>query len=106
MIGNYKTRDFRRQRNDARHRFYSRSAWQKCRTAYLAKHPLCADPDRRHVQFELATEVHHLIDLRDCAGSQALEESNLQGLCKACHSAITMRRLRNIGAISPENISN
>src|SRR5580765_2033462 len=44
---------------------------------WLAMHPLCAVCGR-----EAATEVDHPVPL--CAGG-ADDESNLQGLCHACH---------------------
>jgi 5-methylcytosine-specific restriction protein A len=63
--------------------------WQRLRAMALSRHPLCADPDRRHPdQLVPATDVHHVIPKRQ-GGLDVLR--NLQCLCHACHSAITAR---------------
>lgn len=50
----------------------------------LARYPLCADPRQRHPkQIVAATEVHHLVARRRGGSDHA---SNLQSLCKSCHS--------------------
>ena len=52
---------------------------------YLRKHPLCADC-AEYGQATAATEVHHMIALRD-GGSH--DECNLLALCHRCHSRRT-----------------
>ena len=69
-----------RQRNP----IYSTAAWQQCRQAVLASSPVCVACKRR-----LATEVHHLKDVKDYP-ELAYAAHNLQALCKPCHSKITL----------------
>ena len=61
--------------------------WRKIRNRYIAAHPLC-----EHCQaaglVTPAQEVHHILPL-DHGGTH--EESNLQALCKPCHSRQTAR---------------
>lgn len=65
------------------------SKWRIIRAQFLSKHPLCCDPDRRHVgRVEVATDVDHILP-RARGGSNRWE--NLQALCHACHSAKTVR---------------
>lgn len=59
--------------------------WQKIRAWYLRRRPLCADCQIAG-RLTPATEVHHIIPVRD-GGSDA--EENLLGLCKSCHSRRT-----------------
>ena len=64
----------------------SSARWQAARRAVLAAHPLCVDPFHVHaVSPALATEVDHIQALRQAPGL-ALDETNLQGLCRACHA--------------------
>jgi 5-methylcytosine-specific restriction enzyme A len=67
--------------------FYSSTPWRRLRAAYLDAHPLCVDCRKRNWLTE-ATEVHHIVK-READPSLALEWSNLEGLCKACHSRRT-----------------
>ena len=61
------------------------AAWQKCRAAYLAAHPLCemCKSKGRVVPAEL---VHHIRPLSE--GGKRLDPANLTALCNACHEAI------------------
>jgi 5-methylcytosine-specific restriction protein A len=52
---------------------------------YLRAHPLCVQCLGRG-RVTMATEVHHIVKLRD-GGHDA--DDNLMALCHACHSAIT-----------------
>jgi 5-methylcytosine-specific restriction protein A len=63
--------------------------WRSLRRMYLRRHPVCVDPFGRHIdQVVPATEVDHIIP-RGNGGTD--EESNLQALCKSCHSFKTLR---------------
>lgn len=59
--------------------------WAKLRRSFLTRHPLCVDCTRRDI-VEPATEVDHIRPLRD-GGTN--DWSNLQPLCKSCHSRKT-----------------
>jgi 5-methylcytosine-specific restriction protein A len=79
------------KRGSAAKRGYGRQ-WQKVRKRQLSVSPLCADPRGRHVgRVVVATEAHHMIALRN-GGTNHL--SNLQSLCKPCHSYETVRETR------------
>lgn len=60
--------------------------WQKIRNRFIYEHPLCEMCllDNRYVNAE---EVHHIVPLSKGGTHNA---SNLQALCKKCHSKITM----------------
>jgi 5-methylcytosine-specific restriction enzyme A len=61
--------------------------WQRYRAMYLRSHPLCVACERAGITTP-ATDVDHIVPRR-AGGSD--EESNLQALCHACHSAKTGR---------------
>lgn len=89
-------REFQRTRSDKdRQRFYQSEKWRRCRKRFISQHPLCADCEEQGRLTE-AEEVHHKIDLAD-APELAYEPSNLQGLCKSCHSRRTARTTIAIG---------
>ncbi len=59
--------------------------WQKVRSWFLSRHPLCALCD----DLTPATQVHHLvIPIGEDGHSR---EDNLQALCASCHSKKTRR---------------
>jgi 5-methylcytosine-specific restriction protein A len=55
--------------------------WRKLRVSILARKPVCQMCHR-----EAAAEVDHIIPIRQGGNN---DESNLQALCKACHSRKT-----------------
>lgn len=59
--------------------------WQQLRARYLRAHPLCV-ACRRKGSVVAATDVDHIRPRSD-GGSD--DDSNLQALCHACHSAKT-----------------
>ena len=67
--------------------------WRHVRAAYIARHPLC-EQCQQAGRLTPAQEVHHRYPLADGGTHEA---SNLQALCKRCHSAITIREARNAG---------
>ncbi len=71
-----------RQRGSAAARGYGQR-WRRIRDKYLAAHPWCVRCGAR------ATDVDHIRPRRQ-GGSD--DDSNLQALCHACHSAKTMRQ--------------
>ena len=75
-------------RPNANQRGYG-ATWQKLRAAFLARHPICADPFGVHAQRQevvASTDVDH-VQRKRAGGPNA--ESNLQALCHACHSRKT-----------------
>ena len=69
--------------------------WQVVRTLYLAEHPICEAQNicqRLPPGARLATEVHHRQDIAQRPDLR-LDMQNLQALCHACHSAITMKAM-------------
>ena len=66
--------------------------WQKVRAMQLRHEPLCHDCQAQGYTTP-ATEVHHLISVRN-GGTNTL--SNLQSLCKMHHSQETAREKRGI----------
>lgn len=73
-------------RGSAHERGYT-SKWRVARTAYLARHPLCAQCAQSG-QLEAATVVDHIVPHR---GDMRLfwDQSNWQPLCKSCHDKKT-----------------
>ena len=61
--------------------------WRKLRAAFLAENPLCEECLKVGV-YRAATEVDHIVPKRDGGTDDA---SNLQGLCKPCHSRKTKK---------------
>ena len=68
---------------------YDRS-WRKLRAWFLRRHPLCLCCQAQG-RVEPATEVDHIAPLR--WGGARLDETNLQALCKRCHSRKTAREV-------------
>jgi 5-methylcytosine-specific restriction protein A len=75
-------------------KLYDTPFWRLRSKRFLRENPLCKDPDGKHGGFPVpATVVDHIIPHR---GDIELfsAESNLQGLCKGCHSRKTLRETR------------
>ena len=88
--------DYDAQRGSAAARGYG-ARWRRLRLMYLAAHPLCADPDGIHAEDSVlvsSNEVHHIVSKRK-GGTDAM--SNLQALCKPCHSRATSREGKKWG---------
>ena len=76
-----------RKRKGAEHRaVYQTVAWRRLRAVLLSGEPWC-----RACRTEWAAEVDHIVPIS--AGGGAYELSNLQPLCKSCHSRKTMSEL-------------
>ena len=65
------------------------SQWNRFRTQYLKRHPLCVD-SLAEGRFVPATEVHHIKKLKDHPELK-YAESNLMALCHTKHSIRTAR---------------
>ena len=68
--------------------------WQAIRNQYIAEHLLCVKCEARGLVVA-AAEVDHIIPL---ARGGTSEDSNLQSLCKPCHSSKTAREVGFGGA--------
>lgn len=64
-------------------------AWRRIRAEWLRQHPTCTECAKRG-RLTSATEVDHIVPHR---GDRALfyEPTNLQALCKPCHSRKTAK---------------
>jgi len=89
---------YRKERLSSKERGFD-ARWAATSKEYLAYHPHCQATDeaavRDHARFgDQATETHHLVDY-NAGGTD--DWSNLQALCKRCHSRITMARVQGRG---------
>jgi len=66
--------------------------WRRLRRSYLASAPICVFCEEQGRIIE-ATEVDHIRSIRE-APELRLEWTNLQALCKRCHSRKTINELR------------
>lgn len=81
-------REYDQRRGSSSSRGYD-ADWRRFRVWYLRRYPLCADHHERG-ELEPAIEVHHKVKVKDDVGRR-LDETNVIGLCKSCHSARTAR---------------
>jgi 5-methylcytosine-specific restriction enzyme A len=74
--------------NQATKRLYG-SKWQRARAAYLKKHPLCVDHEKRGLLVQ-GTVVDHIVPHK---GDMKLfwDSSNWQTLCANCHNSFKKR---------------
>jgi 5-methylcytosine-specific restriction protein A len=77
-----------RNRGTATERGYD-SRWGKFRVSYLRRHPICTCGCGGAAQ-----EIHHIEPVKGPDDPLFYEESNLLALTKSCHSAVTMKALR------------
>ena len=66
-------------------KFYTLAAWRNLRAYKLQLTPLCERC------YEIATEVHHIKE-RNSFPELELDISNLESLCKTCHSKHTSKQ--------------
>ena len=70
--------------------FYNSRLWQAVRENKLSDYPICEECERDE-RISPASEVDHITPLS--SGGAQLDRSNLQSLCKPCHSAKTRREV-------------
>lgn len=94
----HKRERWQRQRckkDPAKDKFYSSSAWRKLRAWFMNQHSICQGslPGGRKCRSK-GTECDHIqpIELRP---DLALNQGNLQSLCKSCHSRKTAGEVLN-----------
>ena len=91
----YKSRQqFDRERNPVKSAIYDRD-WRKLRHAHLASNPLCVTCKAKGLIVG-ATEVDHITPVRQ-APERRLDPSNIQSLCRSCHSRKTASEVLNRG---------
>ena len=71
--------------------------WQKFRAWYLRQYPMCEHCSERGVDTP-AKDLHHVIPLRD--GGEKLDEENVQGLCRSCHSRETVKEKKAFARVA------
>lgn len=81
-------REWDSHRGTATERGYD-SRWGKFRVSYLRRHPICTCGCGGAAQ-----EIHHIVPVKGQDDPLFYEESNLLALTKSCHSAVTMKALR------------
>ena len=64
--------------------FYSSRRWQRLRSAYRKRNPLCEDC-RAKGKITAAKMVHHIVALDD--GGSKTNWNNLRSLCNDCHES-------------------
>jgi 5-methylcytosine-specific restriction endonuclease McrA len=75
--------------DEAIERFYTTTAWRKCRAAVLKEHSGLCQLCLAKGLIEPAVHVHHIKPLTPDNLDDpriALDRSNLMALCEACHS--------------------
>lgn len=79
-------------RANATERGYATPEWRRARAQYLARHPLCIDPFKRHGNLPpAATTVDHIIP-KQPSDLAFWDEDNWQPLCTSCHSTKTTKQ--------------
>ena len=75
--------------------FCNRARWRRFRRVFLDRNPLCIDPFGIHRGRPTpATDVDHIIPRRE-RPDLWYTESNVQALCKGCHSRKTSHEKRD-----------
>lgn len=74
----WKERSLRNMDEKQRYDFYRSKAWRNMRELHLHREPLCRECKAA------GQEIDHIIQLKE--GGAALDDSNLQTLCRTCHN--------------------
>lgn len=73
---------------EGRHTFYSSPEWRSLRLIVLREHPFCSQCEREGRKYVEACEVHHIVDIVEDT-TRCMDITNLEALCKSCHSKLT-----------------
>lgn len=79
-------KQFDKQRNPQKNKTYDH-AWRKLRDAHIQANPICKHCIAEGI-LTPATEVDHIVPVK-IAPERRLDPTNLQSLCKPCHSRKT-----------------
>lgn len=77
-----------RRRDDIGEKLYSSKPWSVTRRYHLAANPYCVDCLKLGIENASDPHVDHIVPLKIYQGNP-LDETNLQTLCRAHHSAKT-----------------
>ncbi len=76
----------KRWKDPSRQKVYQSRRWRGVRLQVLKEHPWC-----QNCGINIATDVDHVVALAD--DGDPYDRSNLQALCKRCHSSKTMTEI-------------
>jgi len=85
---------------EKRQAFYQSNDWRNLRAFKLQVSPLCQRCYKKG-KLVAATEVHHIIDIADDP-SKIVDFTNLESLCKSCHSSHTFKQTRKRMSARPQ----
>lgn len=74
---------------EGRQKFYQSKEWRAIRLVVLTNNPYCEECLKKDLKV-IAVDVDHIIDIKD-EPTRFMDLTNLQGLCKSCHSTKTMK---------------
>ena len=74
---------------EGRQQFYQSKEWRAIRLVALTRNPYCVVCLTKGIT-TLGTEIDHVQDIKD-APERCLDITNLQNMCKPCHSSKTMK---------------
>ena len=77
---------------EGRAQFYASEDWRNLRAFKLRISPLCQRCLKKSKLVQ-ATEVHHIVDIATDP-SKVVDFTNLEALCKSCHSSHTFKETR------------
>ena len=88
------------ERKKLRVKFYNSQAWRNLRLCHMREHPLC-EKCLSKGKVVAGEDIHHIVSPFDYDNMKvnmhlALDDSNLQTLCSACHQEEHNRRDRDI----------
>ena len=86
VVKQFEVKQREKQRESSSQRGYSYK-WQRARKSYLAKHPLCAECERKGLVV-VATDLDHITPHKGDKDA-FWQRSNWQGLCHSCNSRKT-----------------
>lgn len=85
------SQDYERYRvGDVAQKLYKTKPWANTRKYHLAANPYCVDCLARGIKTAQDLHVDHIIPLKDYAGDP-LDPSNLQTLCRSCHTVKSLK---------------
>lgn len=87
--------------SEGRNLFYQTPEWYAIRRIVLTASPYCVECIKEKI-YKVATEVDHIIDIKT-APERCFDYTNLQSLCKSCHSRKTFNENRETTGFGKKN---